>query len=125
MKIAITIWGNRISPVFDAAKTLLVAEIGNGGILKKEYISFDPHTLPVMLEMFTTKNISTLICGAISTHPAEIIVENDIRLVSFVMGNAHEFLESFTKSNNIEESFIMPGCSVENLSEQPASGSQK
>ena len=42
MKIAITIWGNRISPVFDAARTLLVARIENRTILKKRYIPFNP-----------------------------------------------------------------------------------
>lgn len=110
MKIAITIWGNRISPVFDAAKTLLITEIKNDIIQKKEYQVFKPHALKDMLIDFKEQNISTLICGAISTRPAELIIDSDIKLISFVMGNALEFLENFTNQTPIEKSFIMPGC---------------
>jgi len=110
VKIAITIWGNRISPVFDSAKTLLITEIKNGMIQKKTYQSFDPHAVHDLLKTLKEQNISTLICGAISTHPAELIVENDIKLISFVMGNTLEFLENFTDKNQIKKSFIMPGC---------------
>ena len=125
MKLAITIWGNRISPVFDAAKTLLVVEIKNGRLWRKEYIPFDPLAIESMLAIFRNKKINTLICGAISTHPAEIIVNSDIRLVSFVMGNAHDFLESFTGKNHIEPVFVMPGCSPEKSSGMTRQESQK
>jgi predicted Fe-Mo cluster-binding NifX family protein len=40
MKIAITTWGNRVSPVFDAAKTLLIADIENQSIHSKKYEVF-------------------------------------------------------------------------------------
>ncbi len=122
MKIAITIWGNRISPVFDAAKTLLITEIENGMVINKEYLSFDPHLLQGMINLFKEKNISALVCGAISTRPAETIVEHDIRLFSFVMGNAQNFLDSFTGNNRIEKSFIMPGCEHDSTTLQQAEG---
>lgn len=125
MKVAITVWGNRISPVFDAAKTLLIAQIENGRILKKEYSPFDPHAINSMLEIFRNQKITTLICGAISTHPAEIIVDNNIRLISFVMGNAHDFLESFTGKDHIEPAFIMPGCPPDELTGMSLQGLQK
>ncbi len=41
MKIALTVWGNRISPVFDSAQTLLVAQIKNDKVIKKSYERFD------------------------------------------------------------------------------------
>jgi len=110
VKIAVTVWGNRISPVFDSARTLLIADIKNGCICKKNYQKFDPHHLNIMLTDFLQHQISTLICGAISTRPADVIVENRIKLISFVMGNALEFLESFAGKNTIDRSFIMPGC---------------
>jgi hypothetical protein len=40
MNIAITIWGNRISPVFDASKTLLIVKIDNGEIVDQVIIDF-------------------------------------------------------------------------------------
>ncbi|MCK5695484.1 MAG: dinitrogenase iron-molybdenum cofactor biosynthesis domain-containing protein [Desulfobacula sp.] len=111
MKIAITVWGNRISPVFDAASTLFVAHIENRMIIKKSYISFNP-TLPFdLIKLLKKMQVSVLICGAISTKPADLIVENDIKLISFVTGNALRLLNNFARKQTIEKTFMMPGCS--------------
>jgi len=111
LKIAITIWGNRISPVFDAAGTLLVAQIENRMIIKKTYKSFNPAIPYDLIKILKKMQISVLICGAISTKPADLIVENDIKLVSFVTGNAIKLLDNFAHKQTIEKTFMMPGCS--------------
>lgn len=113
MKIAITIWGNRISPVFDAARTLLVARIENRTILKKRYIPFNPDSPRDLIRILQQMETDTLICGAISTEPADFIVENDIKLISFVTGNALDFLDSFATRQAIEKGNMMPGCSID------------
>lgn len=111
MKLAITIWGNRVSPVFDAAGTLLVACIENRRITRKSYVSFDPATPSDLIQLLKKMQISILICGAISTKPADLIVDSDIKLISFVTGNAIHFLENFAQKQTIEKIFMMPGCS--------------
>ncbi len=113
MKIAITIWGNRISPVFDAAHTLLVARVENRRILKKMYTPFDPDSPQDLIRILKKMKTTTLICGAISTKPADFIVENDIKLISFVTGNALDFLDSFATRQAIEKVNMMPGCSID------------
>jgi len=111
LKIAITVWGNRVSPVFDAASTLFIAELGNRMILKKEYVSFKPERLSDFIKLLKSTGVSILICGAISTKPADLIVENDIKLISFVTGNALKLLDSFACKQTLEKTFMMPGCS--------------
>ena len=111
MKIAITVWGNRISPVFDAASTLFVAHIENRSILKKNYTSFNPTIPSDLVKLLKKMQVSILICGAISTKPADLIVENDIKLISFVTGNALKLLDNFASKQTIEKTFMMPGCS--------------
>ncbi|WDP89060.1 MAG: dinitrogenase iron-molybdenum cofactor biosynthesis domain-containing protein [Desulfobacter sp.] len=113
MKIAITAWGNRVSPVFDAAGTLLVAQIENHTIKKKTYHAFEPDDIKELAALMHREQVSTLICGAISTKPATRIVENHIRLISFVSGNALEVLNSFASRNTIDQTFMMPGCSLD------------
>ncbi len=113
MRIAITIWGNRISPVFDAARTLLVAQIENRMILKKSYTHFDPDSPRDLIRILKKMETTTLICGAISTEPADFIVENNIKLISFVTGNALDFLDSFATRQAIEKGHMMPGCSID------------
>ncbi|CCK80993.1 NifB/NifX family molybdenum-iron cluster-binding protein [Desulfobacula toluolica] len=111
MKLAITIWGNRISPVFDAAGTLLVAEIKDRMIIKKKYASFNPETPSDLIKTLKKMKVSVLICGAISTKPADLIVESDIKLISFVTGNALKLLDNIAQKQTIEKTFMMPGCS--------------
>ena len=111
MKIAITVWGNRISPVFDAASTLFVAHIENRSILKKNYTSFNPTRPSDLVKLLKKMQVSILMCGAISTKPADLIVENDIKLISFVTGNALKLLDNFARKQTIEKTFMMPGCS--------------
>lgn len=41
MKIALTIWGNRISPVFESAQNLLIVRIENQKVIDKAYETFD------------------------------------------------------------------------------------
>lgn len=111
LKIAVTIWGNRVSPVFDAAKTLLIADMENRMILKKDYISFDPGSPEKLIKLLKKTRVSILVCGAISTSPADLFVENGIKLISFVTGNALEFVETFARRQVIEKAYMMPGCS--------------
>ncbi|MCK5348524.1 MAG: dinitrogenase iron-molybdenum cofactor biosynthesis domain-containing protein [Desulfobacula sp.] len=111
MKLAITIWGNRISPVFDAAGTLLVVQIKNRVIVKKSYTSFDPKKPADLIKTLEKMEIPVLICGAISTKPADLIVENNIKLISFVTGNALKLIDNFARKQTIEKTFMMPGCS--------------
>ncbi len=111
MKLAITIWGNRVSPVFDAAATLLIARIENRMVIEKSYFSFDPDHPMDLVNMLRKKQVSILICGAISTKPADMIVDNNIKLISFVTGNALKLLEDFAHKQTIQKSYMMPGCS--------------
>ena len=113
LKIAITAWGNRVSPVFDAARTLLVAQIENQTIQTQTYTEFCPDAILELVSLLTKMKVSTLICGAISTKPADTIVENHIRLVSFVSGNALDILNSFASRHTIDQTHMMPGCSLE------------
>ena len=109
MKIAMTIWGNRISPVFDSAQTIVLAEIAQGMGVKDER-DFLPRLVASRLaRMVTETGIDTLICGAISEHPARIIQESGIKLLSFVGGNADDFLAAYAAGKPLD-SFMMPGC---------------
>lgn len=111
LKTAVTVWGNRVSPVFDAAGTLLIARIRDRRIVHKQYLAFDPKKTDDLILLLQKMQVDVLVCGAISTKPAARIVENNIKLISFVTGNAQNLLETFARKQNIEKRFMMPGCS--------------
>jgi len=117
MKVAMTVWGNRISPVFDSAQTILLADIEDGKIVDRRR-DFLPRMVapglprmvaPGLARMVAEKGIDTLICGAISERPSQIIKQSGIKLLSFVGGNAENFLEAYAEGGPLEL-FRMPGC---------------
>jgi predicted Fe-Mo cluster-binding NifX family protein len=109
MKVAITVWGNRISPVFDSAQTILLAEIERGKIINRKREFLPRLVASGLARMVAEKQIDTLICGAISERPARIIQQSGIALLSFVSGNAERFLEDYAAGRPLEL-FRMPGC---------------
>jgi len=113
MKVAMTVWGNRISPVFDSAQTILLADIENGEVIAQRREFLPRLVASGLARMLVEKNIDTLICGAISERPAQIFQQADIRLLSFVSGSADRFLETYAANEPID-SFVMPGCSRDN-----------
>ncbi|MBU3915487.1 dinitrogenase iron-molybdenum cofactor biosynthesis domain-containing protein [bacterium] len=110
MKAALTIWENRISPVFDSADTLLIAEIQNNKIISRQCESFEVKRLHFLLEMLLNQDVSVFICGAISEHPARIIEAGTIKLIPFISGNTDEILDVFARGVPIVPGFLMPGC---------------
>ncbi len=109
MKVAMTVWGNRISPVFDSAQTILLADIEDGKIVAQQRQFLPRLVASGLARMVVEKKIDTLICGAISERPAQIIQQSGITLFSFVGGNAERFLEAFAAGRSLG-SFRMPGC---------------
>ncbi len=109
MKVAVTVWGNRISPVFDSAQTLLLAEILDKQIVdeKLEYI---PLLIPVSIaRKIVELNPDSLICGAISQQPAQIIENAGITLLPFISGKAESVLQAYAQDLAINK-YCMPGC---------------
>ena len=111
LKIAVTIWGNRISPVFDASANLLVAEIENSVVVNKTFETISPDTPKTLVSLLNRLGVTVLICGAISQKASDTIVQSRIELISFVTGNTDRILESFAFKNEIGKAFMMPGCS--------------
>jgi len=109
MKVAMTVWGNRISPVFDSAQTILLADIEDGKIVDRRREFLPRMVAPGLARMVVEKGIDTLICGAISERPSQIIKQSGIKLLSFVGGNAENFLEAYAEGGPLEL-FRMPGC---------------
>jgi predicted Fe-Mo cluster-binding NifX family protein len=111
MKMALTVWGNRISPVFDAAHMLLVVEIEHTKIISRRYEPFYPE-LPTRLAVrLAEMNVAVLICGAISEMPANILEANGIKLIPFITGDAGEVIDAYLKNVPFMPVFLMPGCS--------------
>ena len=110
MKIALTVWEDRISPVFDAATTLMVAEIKDDRIVNRRHVPLQAAGAVRFSEMLKQMGASVLICGAISEGYAGRLVFNGIDLIPFIAGKTERILEAFAGGDPIVPAFSMPGC---------------
>ena len=59
MKVALTVWGNRISPVFDSARKLLMVEVENNKVKTRQYELFNAETDSDLAQLLTDLEINT------------------------------------------------------------------
>lgn len=110
MITAMTVWENRISPVFDSSRTLLIAEIKEKKISKRRYESFNPNLTSSLTDRLSALRVDVLICGAISQVPADVIENHGIKLIPFITGEAEEILAHWASGTSLVPLFLMPGC---------------
>lgn len=108
--IAVTVWGQRVSPVFDAAGTMLIAEIEGGVLIGSTSLAFDPQRPLELLRVLRDRRVTCLICGAISEGPAALFEAADLELIPFVAGNVQRVLETVLGGDTLGGEFRMPGC---------------
>ncbi len=110
MTVALAVWDNRISPVFDTAGTLLVAEIEAGQITARRQEPIQATLPSEKVARLKALGVETLVCGAVSRPLADMIAAEGIRLVPFVAGTVEEVLAAYTQGLLPGPAFVMPGC---------------
>lgn len=110
MKLALPVWGNRLSPVFDSARRLLIVQIKNNKVTDRQYKMFDPGHYPDLIQMLHNFKVDALICGAVSKESENNLRSGGIDLIPFVSGRVDKVLESYAENNCISPDFLMPGC---------------
>ncbi len=109
MKIAMPIWNNRISPVFDVAKRLILFDVEGGDILNREEIEL--YASPIdKIRTLTDSDVSILICGAISGPLMMQIRHAGVEVLCNICGPADDVTDAFLKGRLDSERYIMPGC---------------
>lgn len=110
MKVALTIWEDRISPLFDAAREMLVVDIADSRIISRRHEPISPQWPLRFADRLADQGVGVLICGAISQLPAGTIEAAGIQLVPFVAGNVDDVLAVLASGAPIIPIFSMPGC---------------
>ncbi len=111
MNGALTAWGNRVSPVFDAARELLVFSIAESTISRRRYEAFQPERPDLLAKRLQELQVRAFICGAITEMSAAAIQSGGIELIPFIAGSLDEVLEAYARGVPIRQIFPMPGCS--------------
>lgn len=110
MKVALTIWDGRISPVFDVCREALVLSIENGAIAATSREIVEASDDAAKVRRLEALGIRTLICGAISEPLRREIEAQDVRVIAFVAGEIEEVVRAFLDDRLPDQKLSMPGC---------------
>ncbi len=117
MKVAVTIWKGRISPVADLTQELLVVDIGGQSINRQHHERFDNDSLFYRARKLDDLGVKTFICGAISSFYGALVEGYGIRLIPFVHGEVDEVLNAFLNNALVNPRFVMRGHSPDAMRE--------
>jgi predicted Fe-Mo cluster-binding NifX family protein len=109
MKMAVSTWNGRISPVFDVSRQMVVVEIEKGAIRRKHEQPID-EDLGQKVERIAGDGIQLLICGAISQSLAEMLAMRGVQIIPFIAGNVDEVIQACLSGGLDRSCFAMPGC---------------
>jgi predicted Fe-Mo cluster-binding NifX family protein len=118
MKIALTVWDEEISPVFDSSQKLLIADIGEDQIDNRQYRFFNAENPYQLVEQLEQRKVSVMICGAISELPCKVFETSQVKIIPFISGNVEKILNVITKGGSILPEYRMPGCKGMGCQEQ-------
>ncbi len=102
MRVAITIWENRVSPVADSAEEMLLLEVAGGTVVRRRHERFDDDSPFHRAGKLAELSVNTFICGAISDFYSGLIEGYGIRLIPFAQGHVDEVLDGFLKNGRVD-----------------------
>lgn len=110
MKIAIPIWYNRISPVFDTASRFLIIVIEDEKETNRFETTLDEQDLPQRCFRIQELEVDILICGAISRPYSSMLMSMGINIIPEISGQVEDVLKAYLQGNLFNSKFLMPGC---------------
>ncbi len=110
MKIGVTVWQNRISPLFDSAQLLWLCALESDAIKNIEHRRLQTVLPGPRAEELSAAGIDVLICGAISLPYTRAIEGRGIQIVPFISGNVQHVLDAYIQNKLNQPQFFMPGC---------------
>jgi len=107
MRLAVPIWGDRVSPLFDVARRLLLVEVDRGLVVSKM-----EHDVAATdrVRSTTQLGVDLLICGAVSRELERMLVSAGVDVISDICGSVDEVVDAFLADTLGQQRFIMPGC---------------
>ena len=109
MRIAISIWEDKISPVLDTASKLLIID----NKAQKESSRFEANLLVQDMSQrcsfIRILDLDVLICGAVSRQFREMLKACGIKIISGISGPAEDVLNAYLQGVLLHSGFFMPG----------------
>jgi predicted Fe-Mo cluster-binding NifX family protein len=109
MRIAVPVWGDKISPVLDTASRLQVFELVENTWLSELETFLEEKEISRRCSRIRNLKIDTIICGAISRTMSDILAAAGINIIAGIAGSYMEVLNAYQEGCLFCERFLMPG----------------
>ena len=109
MRIAMAVWQQRVSPLFDVASELLLVDAEGAAETARTSVPLPDQELPRRVRRLVDLDVDVLICGGISQPLAGMVHASGIRLVPFTAGPVEQVLRAFLQGQLPSQAFVMPG----------------
>jgi predicted Fe-Mo cluster-binding NifX family protein len=111
MRIAIAVWNDRISPVFDTASRLLLVDVEQGAERDRRIVEMGADSFPTQrARRLTELDVHVLICGAISRVLAGFVSAAGVVVIPWVSGPVEGVLRAYLTKRLSDSRWRMPGC---------------
>jgi len=118
MRIAISIWEDKVSPVLDTASKLLVVESNAQREVSRFKAYLYEENISRRCYFILGFEIDVLICGAVSRQLSGMLDASGINVISGISGPAEEIIEAYLQGTLGDSKFFMPGYNSHTLSQQ-------
>lgn len=110
MKVALTVWEGRLSPVFDVSREAVVLTVEGGAVVGRTLERIETPTPAHKPDRLTALGVDTLLCGAISEPLHHELSSRGVEVIGFVAGEVEEVIETFLEGGLPTPELSMPGC---------------
>jgi predicted Fe-Mo cluster-binding NifX family protein len=110
MRVAIPAWNDRVSPVFDAARSVMVVDVENGVEQARRQETLQEEFPTRRARQLAQLGVNVLICGAISRPLAAMIAASGITVIPWTAGPVDEVLTAYLAGRLPDPRWLMPGC---------------
>ena len=110
MRVAIPVWEDKVSPVFDTALKLLVIDCEDQREVSRLVYHIGEDDLLWKCHRIASLAPDVIICGAVSHLFLNILRAADLEVIEHVSGRAEEVIEAYLKGDVLNSRFLMPGC---------------
>jgi len=110
MKVAISKWSDRVSPVLDVAQQLVLVEAEDGRETGRRDVPVETGDLAARARRIIQLSPEVLICGAVSQPLEAMLTSGGIRVIPHRCGQVDDVLQAFLSGQLTEQAFLMPGC---------------
>lgn len=104
MKVAIPLFGTRVAPRLDVAERFLVVFVEDDRATDRQMVVARSWRL-----LDLAPGVDALICGGVDRRSARQILDHDLRLFSWITGEAEDALSRFLRGELISGEIMEPG----------------